>query len=371
MDLVPNSVSNPNLHSRSKLVSLQAARGVAALMVLAYHASGYVAGTGLWFGSRLQHHFKGGLLGVQLFFVLSGFVIFAAHRKDFGAPTRVSRFFHKRFLRVYPIYWVVLCITLFQHLFSHGATSDPKLNHWVIVSSVLLVHVHTTGHLVDVSWTLFHEILFYAMFSALIMWRKVGAGILALWLAGSALFAVSPIEPMVSGVFHPSHLLFAFGMAAAWLYASRRELPYRALSLVGLSVFIGTMVAGTHAPKGLYDNTPLTLIGGFGAALFLLGITLWEREADIKIPTFMGFLGDASYSIYLIHPLVLIALATVLKKVGAHQHMPQALCFVFAAVAALGVGVGFHLMVEKPTLLWLNKKPKDVEALRPVEGLAA
>ena len=362
---------NPNLTSRSKSVSLQASRGVAALMVLLYHSSGYVAGTGLWIGSRLQHHFKGGLLGVQLFFVLSGFVIFAAHRKDIGAQTRVSRFFRKRFLRVYPIYWVVLCIKLFQHLFSHGAAIDPKLNHWVIVSSFLLVHVHTTGHLVDVSWTLFHEILFYAVFSALIMWRKVGAGILALWLAGSALFVISPIEPLVSGIFHPSHLLFAFGMAAAWLYASRRELPYRALSLVGMAVFIGTMIAGTHAPKGLYDNTPLTLIGGFGAALFLLGITIWEREAGIAIPKLMSFLGDASYSVYLVHPLVLIVLATVLKKVGAHHHLPQAICFVVAAVAALGVGVGFHLKVEKPMLVWFNKKPKDVEALRPVEGLAA
>ena len=203
------------------------------------------------------------------------------------------------------------------------------------------------------------------------MWRKVGAGILALWLAGSALFVISPIEPLVSGIFHPSHLLFAFAMAAAWLYAIRRELPYRALSLVGMAVFIGTMIAGTNAPKGLYDNTPLTLIGGFGAALFLLGITLWEREAGIKIPELISFLGDASYSVYLVHPLVLIVLATVLKKVGAHHHLPQAICFVVVAVAALGVGVGFHLKVEKPMLVWFNKKPKDVEALRPVEGLAA
>jgi exopolysaccharide production protein ExoZ len=359
MEVVESSVLNPNLTSRSKLLSLQAARGVAALMVLAYHASGYVAGSGLWPGSKLQHTFQGGFLGVQLFFVLSGFVILSAHWKDLGRQSRLARFFSKRFFRIYPIYWVILAITFAQHHHSYNP-SDPKMNHWVILSSFLLVHVHSTNRLVDVSWTLFHEIVFYAFFSLAILWRRVGLGIMAVWLIGSVIFSSSPFERFLPEIFYPDHLLFGFGMAAAWLLSRQWNLPHRLVTAAGMGIFAG--VALISISMGL--PTYLKLIAGFGAAVLMLGAAAWERAEGLQIPRAAAFLGDASYSIYLVHLPVIWILAKLMKKVGIHHHFPQSVGFLFLALAALTFGIGTYLTIEQPMLLWF-KKLKDVKAIAP------
>ena len=68
---------------------------------------------------------RGTALGVQMFFVISGIVIFRAHRKDFNEPEKASVFYWKRFRRVYPLYWICLSLTLLNH---HAAT-DPSASH--------------------------------------------------------------------------------------------------------------------------------------------------------------------------------------------------------------------------------------------------
>ncbi len=361
LEIAPSILSNLNLASRPKLVSLQAARGVAALMVLAYHASGFVAGSGLWPGSRLQHSFQGGFLGVQLFFVLSGFVILSAHWKDLGRQSRVARFFSKRFFRVYPIYWVILAVTFVQHYHSHNS-ADAKMNHWVILSSFLLVHIHSTNRLVDVSWTLFHEIIFYVFFSFAVMWRKLGLGIMAVWLVGSVVFSSSPIERFLPEIFYPDHLLFGFGMVSAWVLSRRWNLPHRLITAGGVAIFAGAALVSIS--MGL--PTGLKLIAGFGAAVLMLGATSWERTEGLKLPRFMGFLGDASYSIYLVHLPVILILSKVMKKFGTHHHFPQQVGFLFLALVSLGFGIGVYLTIEQPILLWFNK-PKHGEVLSPLQ----
>ena len=96
--------------------SLQAARGIAAVLVAICHSAAFIGEEpGLWHRVPIYVWLRGTALGVQLFFVISGIVIYRAHRKDFDQPSKVGLFCWKRFRRIYPLYWIFLSLTLLKH----------------------------------------------------------------------------------------------------------------------------------------------------------------------------------------------------------------------------------------------------------------
>src|SRR4026207_1339537 len=89
--------------------SLQACRAFAALSVVLMHTSEGIFVRSKYFGHKPYGvFFEFGQTGVLIFFVLSGFVMWHAHSKDFGQPRRIGIYFWKRFSRIYPPYWVAL-----------------------------------------------------------------------------------------------------------------------------------------------------------------------------------------------------------------------------------------------------------------------
>src|ERR1700709_2030127 len=90
--------------------SLQAGRGLAALMVIFYHCEGIISLSKYWHSSR--HYFRFGASGVDFFFVLRGIVLFDGHQFDIGKIDKLREYAWKRFRRIYPIYWVVLLALL-------------------------------------------------------------------------------------------------------------------------------------------------------------------------------------------------------------------------------------------------------------------
>src|SRR4051812_13646347 len=125
--------------SRRTFASFQAARGIAALMVVFIHATNFAAATpGLWQHLALNASLRGMILGVELFFVLSGLVILSAHWEDIGRPSRLPSFLWKRFRRIYPMYWIALALTIAAHAYTPG-TRAHSLDTLRIVSSFLLV----------------------------------------------------------------------------------------------------------------------------------------------------------------------------------------------------------------------------------------
>jgi exopolysaccharide production protein ExoZ len=147
----------PSQSSATKYRSLQAGRAVAALQVVLHHVSSFADGEPkLWAHPQIGRWLAGPSLGVAFFFVLSGVVILTAHWNDVGKPSAIFSYVRKRFIRIYPIYWVVLAMVLAGQL-RHLDTDFP-FHHdpCVILSSVLLVHVYSTETNMVVAWTLFH-----------------------------------------------------------------------------------------------------------------------------------------------------------------------------------------------------------------------
>lgn len=204
--------------------TLQSFRGLAAVAVAAFHLS-IGLGDQRFFGFKVFEEFTWRMnLGVDFFFVLSGFIIMAAHKKDIGHPSRLVQFLQKRFFRIYPIYW--LCTGIFCALIALGlgstATNPDTAVKWISVVSL----VRLDNFLLPISpaWTLIHEVAFYAVFSILIINRKVGIIAFTFWLVPCLLLFNYPTPyartPFIT-YFSAYNLDFTIGMGAYLMLQKR------------------------------------------------------------------------------------------------------------------------------------------------------
>jgi peptidoglycan/LPS O-acetylase OafA/YrhL len=161
------------------LNSLQVGRGLAALSVVAFHLS-TALGDPRYGGTRVfSLYTRRGNLGVDFFFVLSGFIILHAHKADLGRPARLGRYLYRRFVRLYPIYWLytlVLTTLVLTTLVAAGQAVVLKLPQTLAgwVSAVFLIRLSQESPPLGVAWTLFHEVAFYLFFSLAILNRRLG-----------------------------------------------------------------------------------------------------------------------------------------------------------------------------------------------------
>lgn len=347
---------------------LQAGRGVAALMVIAAHVGAFVGNEGgLWHNQAAAFWLFSGTFGVDFFFIVSGMVILLAHWADVERPARAGTYAWKRFRRIYPMYWLVLVPTLIKQMHVDTGYAATQRNPFVILSSFLLVHVRSLDVNLLPSWTLFHEVLFYVAFSTLLVSRKLAAVVLGLWFSASLFFlqagafALAPAS-YARFVFSPLHLLFAFGMGAAWLVRQRRAPSQKWLLAGGLGMFVAMIVLQMRSP----DLAPVVrILGDLGLTLAVVVAVERERTRPSRVPALLLFWGDASYSIYLTHFMVVSTLARQGYLLDRHLHLPIAVWCTGLFAVALAFGSAVHVLVERPLLRWLGGWKPGLAAWRP------
>ncbi|WP_263382315.1 acyltransferase family protein [Granulicella arctica] len=337
---------------RRNYAVLQAGRAIAALLVVLHHVSSFVGGEPrLWSYPQIGRWLMGTSLGVAFFFVLSGIVILTAHWHDIGDAATVWSYATKRVLRIYPIYWLVLALVLCGQL-THADLQFPfHRDPYVVLSSILLIHIHSTETNLVVAWTLFHEMAFYAVFATLLINRRIGVFLLTLWFCAS-LVSLFKDGAQTSATFPAIHLLFGFGMFAAWLLQKKQVPVPRLMLLAGTFLFCAAVAYSGQ----IGSLTPRTyMVSGFGSMLALLGASEMERFQRLSIPRWLVFLGDASYAIYLIHYPVISHLAHLCFRLDAHLHLPVGLWMLMLLLAGTGAGSLLHVVVERPLLNWLRR----------------
>ena len=229
-----------------KFLSVEAARGVAAILVVLVHGSSMLSGPRYFGTMPFDGLFRFAHAGVDFFFVLSGFIILYVHWSDLGDPAKFGRYVTRRFVRIFPVYWIVLFIL--GLILAVSPTRDfYERNIVAVLSNTLLIPVSNHDTILGVAWTLEHEVLFYALFSLLFFARSVGWIVLSSWAALILWNILTRNFSVFPGnfLFSMFNIHFFFGMAVA---AALRRWPIfhpRLMLLLG-SVLFGTTGTSLH-----------------------------------------------------------------------------------------------------------------------------
>ncbi|MEO6380420.1 MAG: acyltransferase, partial [Nitrobacter sp.] len=225
------------------LRSLQIGRGLAALFVVLYHLNNSVWGIAKYFPDPFSPLLSFGNAGVQFFFVLSGFIIYLVHADDTGRPRRLLSFAFKRFVRVFPTYWVVLFAVLAALLMNPALGTLGERTVSRVAASVLLVP-YPQDPIVSVAWTLEHELLFYLIFSIAILNARIGKWVFVAWQAACLANTLVGSPDFPYGViFSANNLLFSFGLAMAFLF---RKWRCPAPGFVAIGGALAFLAVGLH-----------------------------------------------------------------------------------------------------------------------------
>ncbi|MGB3721766.1 MAG: acyltransferase [Pacificimonas sp.] len=333
----------------TRLDGIQALRGIAATMVVIYHAGGLVQSRTGMFDWQLS---SGGWAGVDLFFVISGFIIMYIHGDKPGAatPRELRTYVWKRFRRVLPPYWVALAFTVAAYILVDSAGEDRWQNTGFMVENILLILPRVDGYLLGVAWTLPYEIMFYAIFG-LFLWRPLfGMTAAAAWSLVAIYATLSqPFTP--AGFFGmPFPLHFALGMICARTVLHGASERLRILLLPGCAI----LALGAYLPDLVRDEalffveTPASrLLPAIGAFLIVLAVAGRDVEGGTTAGSVLHWTGDMSYSLYLVHFPVMAAAAMALDRMGIGNE------WIFWPVllsAAFSAGFLFFHIFERPLL---------------------
>ena len=350
---------------KTKITTLEACRGFAAVLVVLYHASGSMFE--VYFGYPAVGWFRFGHAGVDFFFVLSGFIILYVHADDRGRPERLRNYAYRRVVRIYPIYWAVTLAMIAASFVVPSIAALPAMAPDHLLLSFFLLP--QSGYpLVSVAWSLQHEMLFYVLFGILIVNRKLGLAVFAIWacLIVYCIF-VEPQTTLLQFAGRDFNILFFVGMAAAMAVRSR-SIPWpRTMVLLGAVVFFtgGVLENGGLELKELLGR----IVYGTGAALMVMGLVECERSAGWKTPAPLLWIGAASYSIYLVHLNVLIVVEKAAGALGLGKALPGLIVLAGVVLAAIVSGLICYIVFERPLLAILRQwNARRAEAPAPVAG---
>lgn len=345
------------------LTTLQALRAFAAVIVLVYHSNTEIFTNPKYFTSEPSHGlFQFGHAGVDIFFVLSGFIMFHLYRFDHGAAD-MKNYLERRLIRIYPPYWMVLTALL-----GAGAAAYGRFSSGDVLSSYLLAPFAVGPYgspktVLIVAWSLYHEVLFYLLFAIFIWSRAAGGAVLGLWLAGSLILLVAPgpAPALATFYFHPIHLLFGLGLFSAWIAEKVTRDIALACVVLGALLFLLTAAADDRA-SSLLPAQARFISYGLAAMGVIIGLVNLESRQAIHAPKAAVLLGDASYSIYLIHQPALVLAAKVIARIAPATRADAGFFEIAMPLFAIAAGVGLHLAVEKPLIHRLTARIRQPRA---------
>ena len=344
----------PNCHYTPKMIrSIQAYRGFAAMLVVAFHAN--LIASEYFEQTPITDFFSFGHSGVPFFFVLSGFIIYYIHKADIGKPQRGKPYLYKRIARIYPIYWIVTLAVLPAYFLVPSFGSPYHREFVALVKSLILIPQDHSPHLA-VAWTLCHEMFFYLMFALLIYKKRLGQGLFAFWMLmtlGAVLmtnFSEVILEFPSTFVFSPYNLLFGFGLLAGWL----NDKSWKLLSAIRFPSFLlgNVLFVATGCMENYWTGTNDGSIMLFGLAAFLLVLSASDQRVEKLFASnkLLQLLGNASYSVYLTHFLTMSMLGKVIGRFELLGELPNVINWGLLCISAAVVGTVLYRYVERPLL---------------------
>jgi exopolysaccharide production protein ExoZ len=348
MQVMPVSSSN-------QLAAIQVLRGVAAFAVAAAHAIQEVDRIFRRSGSSFSYEHTLPLgAGVDLFFVISGFVMVYASRDLFGASGTAVGFMRRRMARIIPIYWMVTVIYLFLSLFALVPLNQSTPGFAETVMSFLFIPYQNAEGLFrpvySLGWTLNYEMFFYVLFALVLPLRR-GLAVPLLAALLLALVLIGVFVPPSSQALHfwtrSIILEFAAGMIIATIALAGFK-PSRSVALTLIVAAIAFFALGKMLPEVTADNRAF-LYGIPGAMLVFASLSFNDLDYSGFIGRLLVRLGDASYALYIMHPFALrgVTVAAGAALVGLSPWLYMAISLTLACVLSFYVWRWFERPVTK------------------------
>jgi len=354
------------------LRSIQLLRAVAALLIAIGHLDNF---------ADVNHVTRGfSWVGIDLFFVISGFVIAYTVQPHLAEQSYARQFLIKRLLRIYPTYWM-LCVLAIPVALWTGYRADLAVENYV--KAAFLFPQRIAEQFIPVVWSLHYELLFYGMTALLlaVLGRHFWWGVVV-WFAAlcaAQFFVIYGPSPQFNWqMFFGSlyQLEFMLGMLTGWLVVTMRYRP--SASALRRMAWGGGLVAIAALAWGQWQLEPIQKLGhysvfeirvlvlGIAFALMVYGLTMLEKSgARMRIPQSMVRIGDASYVLYLSHDMLYMCLGKSWQLLtGELQDAdPLVSYLVFMPIAATVAIVGSVWLserVERPMIRWLKRRAKPL-----------
>lgn len=327
---------------------IQALRFLAAIMVVFTHSLLY-ASERLGVG---DFRWSVGGNGVDIFFVISGFVMVISSRYLIDTDDGWRVFLKKRIVRIVPLYWGATSFKLLVLLLMSSVVLHADLNWWTIFKSYFFIpSKNIDGDIkpfLGVGWTLVFEMFFYVIFTIALLLRQniykfVGLVLLAFSIA--SLFRGADYSPWWY-LMNPIILEFYSGMILGYLALNNRFMP----SPIALALFILSLAHLLLAPN-IFD-LPRVLQVGIPATVLVWSTLSLEGFFQNKIPRPILFFGAASYALYLFHPLVAPLAPVILAKLSIGS---VTVSVFFSVTLALVTSAIVHVWFEKPVTKFLSR----------------
>lgn len=336
-----------------RLDSIQFLRGVAAMSVVMFHLMSVEAKYADGF-QAIPDLFRFGQTGVDLFFVISGFVMALVTRPHWGNLDSV-RFLAARAARIFPVYWFYCLVTLGVFLAMPRWVNSSGGEVDLLASFLLLPS--TSLPLVMVAWSLVFEVYFYLVFALVTRLREQAVvPVLCLW--GAALVAVNLVgpeidDPWLALIANPHALQFISGVFV--FLASRRWTRSPGVALPAILAAAALVLAYAAHLRFEVATLERALSLGLCFAALLWSCLKLEEAFPGRVPRLLVSLGDASYGIYLSHILVINAFGKFVSApfFGLRETWAS-WAFFFLTLASVAVwSLLTHDVLERRPYAWL------------------
>lgn len=340
---------------------------MAAILVLLFHAD-------IASNEKLEHPllnglFAGGYVGVDFFFVLSGFIIFYVHYQDIGEKRRLMQYVTKRFYRIYPIYWTATLLFLPAYFFGSGFGTGHETEPLVIAKSLLLIPQEVFPVL-SVAWTLSYELMFYLIFGVMIYWGlKRTAPLFVLWMLICSIFYLTgPSDIFVLKFLFSAHNLeFGTGILAGVIVKKVEVTAFQAVFMLicgSVAFVISTLTIA-------FNPAPFDPIAAFAiTSLFIIVGCAKLQMTNVSLSRMFNFIGDSSYSLYLVHIPISAAVILLVQKLSLISIMSYPVTMSLIIGATYALSCLFYIVVEKPMLNWIHRTIRKTRIRRAQAGKA-
>lgn len=346
--------------SPSSLLSIQALRGFAALYVVVFHSGLALAHTDIPALAWLTTHvIKRGHVGVDVFFVISGFIIAWVAILGPKGPEPAGEFLVKRAFRLAPPYWLM---SVLHSTWLNPVSAGVLLTSLAFVPQANVDAPYFGYPALYVGWSLNYEVFFYGLCAVgLALFGRRALGLVALslftttiivpfWHSGfvqrnpDALYAwATPLEAMAANTLV---LEFLLGAGLAWLYSAHRHRLTPAVARGLMAVGVATFLMSVVGPLPKFDLLGRSLPAG----ALLIGMVAMEHCGELRVPRVAVWLGELSYALYLVHPSVIEATHRLVGRLAPEWIGTQLMLFTVNLALTLVLAMLLHRYVERPSI---------------------